>query len=81
MDERDILDRIGELIDEEHRLRAAMRAGQITADDEHERLSLLEQALDQSWDLLRRRRAARDADLNPDSVAVRPVTEVEGYLQ
>jgi len=81
MDEKTILQRIDELVDEEHGLRQRLSAGQISTDEEHARLRDLEAALDQCWDLLRRRRAARDAGENPDAVQARPVEEVEGYLQ
>jgi hypothetical protein len=41
----------------------------------------LEESLDQCWDLLRRRRAARQSGGDPDRAGVRSVTEVEKYLQ
>ena len=50
-------------------------------DEEHERLAQLEAALDQCWDLLRRRRAAREFGTDPGTAQARPVNEVEGYLQ
>jgi hypothetical protein len=45
------------------------------------RLRSLEEELDQCWDLLRRRRAARSNHQDPDAVDPRPVPEVESYLQ
>jgi len=81
MDEKSILGRIDELVDEEHRLRQRLVAGEISTDEEHARLRELEESLDQCWDLLRRRRAARDAGADPDAVEPRPVDEVERYLQ
>jgi len=81
MDEKSILGNIDGLVDEEHRLRQRLQAGEITTDEEHARLRDLEEALDQCWDLLRRRRAARTAGEDPDSVQARPIQEVEGYLQ
>jgi uncharacterized protein DUF2630 len=81
MDEQSILSQIDALVDEEHRLRAAVQAGTITGDEERIRLRDLEQSLDQCWDLLRRRRAARDRGTDPDSVQPRPTDQVEGYLQ
>ena len=81
MDEKSILDTINGLVDEEHRLRAAAQTGEITSDDERARLRALEDSLDQCWDLLRRRRAARANRQDPDAVEARPVSEVEGYLQ
>jgi Protein of unknown function (DUF2630) len=81
MDEQTILGRIDELVAEEHRLRTAVQSGELTSDDERSRLRAVEEALDQTWDLLRRRRAARANGIDPDSLADRPVPEVEGYLQ
>ena len=79
-EDTDIRTRIGSLIDEEHRLRAALQAGEITADDEHERLKGLEVELDQCWDLLRQRRAKREYGSDPEQAVVRPPGTVENYL-
>jgi len=38
-------------------------------------------ALDQCWDLLRRRRAARGVGNDPDAEQAHSTGEVEGYLQ
>ena len=81
MDDKQILQRISELVDEEHGLRTRAQAGQIDTEDERARLQDLEVALDQCWDLLRRRRAAREFGADPESAQARPVNEVEGYLQ
>ena len=81
MDDKEILRHISELVDEEHGLRAKLQAREISTDEEHARLRTLEEQLDQYWDLLRRRRAARHAGSDPDTVPERPVSEVEGYLQ
>jgi hypothetical protein len=81
VDEKSILDRIAGLVEEEHLLRGAVLTGDLSAEEERERLRSVEIALDQCWDLLRRRRAAQSADQNPDAVQARPVSEVEGYLQ
>ena len=81
MDEKMILGRIGELVDEEHRLRSQVQTGEISNETERARLAALEEALDQCWDLLRRRRAARDAGTDPDQVTARPADQVEHYLQ
>jgi hypothetical protein len=81
MDEKTILGRIGELVHEEHRLRAAVQHGDLASDEERSRLRAVEEALDQCWDLLRRRRAARANGVDPDTLAERPVPEVESYLQ
>jgi hypothetical protein len=81
MDEKTILGRIGELVDEEHRLRTAVQRGDLASDDERGRLRAVEEELDQCWDLLRRRRAARAGGVDPDTLATRSVPEVESYLQ
>ncbi|HLL68670.1 MAG TPA: DUF2630 family protein [Micromonosporaceae bacterium] len=81
MSDENVLGRISELVEEEHRLRGQLSAGEISADEEHAKLRKLEEALDQCWDLLRRRRAARGQGADPASVEARPVDEVEGYLQ
>ncbi len=81
MDDKEILGHIGELIETEHDLRQKVTAGELSSDEERERLRSAEEALDQCWDLLRQRRARRDAGEDPGGAAVRPTTEVEGYLQ
>ncbi len=75
-----IRSRITSLIDEEHRLRSALAAGEITVEEEHERLKGLEVELDQCWDLLRQRRAKREFGADPDGAEVRPPGTVETYL-
>jgi len=80
MDDRQLMDRIGALVEEEHTLeRQATGAG--LDDDQEARLRELEVQLDQCWDLLRQRRARRNAGQDPDSASVRPGGTVEGYLQ
>ena len=81
MRDSEIFGRINNLVDEEHTLRERMQRGDLTADEEHQRLSSLEEELDQCWDLLRQRRARRDVGENPDEAESRPTGEVEGYLQ
>ena len=49
--------------------------------DEVARRQAIEVALDQCWDLLRQRRARRDAGQDPDDVQVRPEDVVERYQQ
>ena len=77
--EQSILARVHALVETEHGLRARLEAGELTAAEEHDQLRDAEQQLDQAWDLLRRRRAARDNGQDPDAVQARPVGEVEGY--
>ena len=80
MDDKQVLDRIGNLVEEEHALeRQAL--GQGLDDDQEARLHEVEIQLDQCWDLLRQRRARRDAGQDPESAQVRPEGTVEGYLQ
>lgn len=80
MDNQDLLERIQSLVEEEHRLRDAAGSDD-DAGDNTARLAQLEAQLDQCWDLLRQRRAKRDAGENPDDASARPVSEVEGYRQ
>ncbi|WUI04501.1 DUF2630 family protein [Spirillospora sp. NBC_00431] len=85
MDEDDILARINEYVGEEQRLRERYQRRELGREEEHRRLERLEVALDQCWDLLRRRRARLEAGEDPDRYPgeddVRPPDEVEGYLQ
>jgi hypothetical protein len=81
MDDNSVLDRIHGLVNEEHSLRQQLSQGKISSDQEHARLQELEVALDQCWDLLRRRRAAREVGTDPDAVQAHSTGEVEGYLQ
>ncbi|MFG1950747.1 DUF2630 family protein [Micromonospora sp. NPDC048830] len=81
MEDTDILKRIAELVDEEHRLRSAAQASESGTEGDKDRLRELEESLDQCWDLLRRRRAARQTHGDPDAQGVRPRPEVERYLQ
>ena len=81
MNEHEILQRIRELVDAEHALRARTLAGQMSTDDEQAQLHDLETALDQAWDLLRQRRARQEFGANPDGAHTRSGPEVEGYLQ
>ena len=81
MDDKNVLDRIHGLVDEEHTLRQQLAQGKLSASEEHARLKELEEALDQCWDLLRRRRAAREVGNDPNAEQAHSVNEVEGYLQ
>jgi Protein of unknown function (DUF2630) len=81
MQDGSIQHHISELVDEEHRLRGAVQAGALNSDQEHARLRQVEVELDQCWDLLRRRRAAREFNTDPDAVEPRAADEVERYQQ
>lgn len=78
--DRDLITHIDSLIGEEHDLRGRRERGEIDKDDELDRLHAVEVELDRCWDLLRQRRALRDADQNPDTARPRPADQVEGYL-
>jgi hypothetical protein len=78
MDDKSLLTRINELVDEEKQLRAAHRG---LSGDDRQRLDSIERQLDQCWDLLRQRRAREEYGENPDEAKARPIDEVESYLQ
>jgi hypothetical protein len=82
MDDAEVIRRINDLAQEEHRLEQAAGNGPGgLTDDDHARLREVEVALDQCWDLLRQRRARRSAGQDPDDASVRPEGTVEGYKQ
>ena len=81
MEDKEILGHISELIQTEHELRAKVGDGELSSDEERERLRSAEEALDQCWDLLRQRRARRDAGEDPGQAAARSTSQVEDYLQ
>jgi hypothetical protein len=80
MDDTQIVNEINRLSEEEHRLEEA-HVGEGLSPSESEKLRTIEVALDQCWDLLRQRRARRDAGQDPDGAEARPAPVVEGYQQ
>ena len=80
MEDERIHDRIERLVAEEHELYDRGGEGGLT-ESEHRRLESIEVALDQSWDLLRQRRALREAGRDPDAARVRDPEVVERYEQ
>jgi hypothetical protein len=80
MKDEEIRTRIEELVSEEHELWERESEG-VASQDDRRRLDALEVTLDQCWDLLRQRRALREAGLDPDAARVRPPEVVEGYEQ
>lgn len=80
MDDREILSRIHELVDDEDRLHQAA-INNTLSDEERARLSEIDARLDQCWDLLRQRRARREFGDDPDQAAARPIKTVEHYQQ
>lgn len=75
-EDQPVLKHIQGLMAEEQQLH---EQGGLAAAD-HERLAKINVELDQCWDLLRQRRALRDAGRNPDQAEVRPADVVERYL-
>ncbi|HEY4414040.1 MAG TPA: DUF2630 family protein [Gaiellaceae bacterium] len=70
---------IEQLVSQEHEL-WELESGNAT-DEDRRRLKAVQVSLDQCWDLLRQRRARRDAGLDPDSAVERSADVVEGYQQ
>jgi hypothetical protein len=80
MEDEGIHNRIEQLVAEEHELYERGAEGGLT-DSEQRRLGSIKVGLDQCWDLLRQRRALRDAGYDPDRARVRDPDVVEGYEQ
>jgi hypothetical protein len=81
MNDEEVIQRIGSLVEEEHALERDLVSGTGSTDETDARLRELEVALDQCWDLLRQRRARRASGENPDEAAVRSADVVEHYQQ
>lgn len=79
-DEKSIMAHIHDLVAEEHDLRSR-HVGDGLTDDERERMRQIEIELDQTWDLLRQRRARAQYGDDPDNAQTRDAAEVETYLQ
>jgi hypothetical protein len=77
VNDRGILARIDELVNEEH----ALTNKKGLSESERERLHALQVQLDQCWDLLRQRRGRREFGQDPDAAAVRDAATVEKYQQ
>jgi hypothetical protein len=80
MDDARIHGSIEQLVAEEHELWEREANGTAT-DSDRQRLQDLKVSLDQCWDLLRQRRALREAGRDPDDAGVRPADTVEHYQQ
>ena len=80
MDDPGIHGTIEQLVAEEHELWDREAAGAAT-DADRRRLEEVKVSLDQCWDLLRQRRARRDAQQDPDTAAPRGPEVVERYQQ
>lgn len=70
------LSHIERLVDEEHRLFEK----ESLSDEDTARLKQIAVELDQCWDLLRQRRAARETGGDPSKAQVRPPDVVERYI-
>jgi len=79
-DYRDTMERIEQLVAEEHQLYERAAEGGLS-ETEHRRLESIKVGLDQCWDLLRQRRALREAGLDPSTARARDPEVVEGYEQ
>jgi Protein of unknown function (DUF2630) len=74
--------RIERLVAEEHELRNREPSDDDAAlEADSQRLRAVEVELDVCWDLLRQRRALRDAGENPDEARARDPNTVERYWQ
>ena len=80
MDDARIHGSIEQLVAEEHELWEREAKGTAT-DSDRQRLQDLKVSLDQCWDLLRQRRALREAGRDPDDADLRSVETVEHYQQ
>jgi Protein of unknown function (DUF2630) len=82
MSDESITARIERLVTEEHELRNREESDTAEAlEGDTARLRAIEVELDVCWDLLRQRRALREAGVNPDGAEARDPDTVERYLQ
>jgi hypothetical protein len=84
MDDAPLLGRIESLVEEEQELLGrettdANRGDGLEAD--RQRIEQISVELDRCWDLLRQRRARREAGQDPGDAQVRDADTVERYLQ
>jgi Protein of unknown function (DUF2630) len=84
VDDQSILSRIESLVAEEHSLLGKEESDSVSEqalDSDRSRLLAVSVELDKCWDLLRQRRALRDAGHSPDAAQSRDADTVERYLQ
>lgn len=84
MSDESIAARIERLVAEEHELRDREQADSpnpAALEEDKQRLNSVELELDRCWDLLRQRRALRDAGVDPEQASARDADTVERYLQ
>jgi hypothetical protein len=80
MDDAQIHGSIEQMVAEEHDLWEKESSGNATDADRH-RLEEIKISLDRCWDLLRQRRALREAGLDPNAATERSESVVENYRQ
>ena len=80
MDDPQVHGTIEQLVAEEHELWERESAGNASETDRR-RLQDVKVSLDQCWDLLRQRRALREAGRDPETADVRRPEVVEHYEQ
>jgi Protein of unknown function (DUF2630) len=84
MDDASILSHIEALVAEEHSLSAREQSDAVdeqALESDRARLEAVSVELDRCWDLLRQRRALRDAGASPDDAQLRDADIVERYRQ
>jgi hypothetical protein len=79
-DDSGIHESIEQLVAEEHQLWEVESRGEAT-DSDRRRLDALKVSLDQCWDMLRQRRALREAGQDPGAAHLREPEVVERYEQ
>lgn len=80
MDDEQVHNQIEKLVTEEQELYERAAQGGL-GESEHRRLESIKVGLDQLWDLLRQRRALREAGYDADAARVRDPEVVERYEQ
>jgi Protein of unknown function (DUF2630) len=83
MSDETIAAQIEQLVTEEHELRTREETDSTDVAalaEDRRRLERVAVELDRCWDLLRQRRALRDAGANPDDAEVRDANTVKNYL-
>jgi hypothetical protein len=80
MNDSEIVREIDQLVEREHDLERRHAADGLS-DAEREQLQQIEVRLDQCWDLLRQRRARRNAGQDPGEAQPRSPEVVEHYQQ
>jgi hypothetical protein len=79
MDDERVFAQINKLASEEKALWKRQAEESRVSDEDRDRLKELSETLDQCWDLLHQRRAARKAGIDPRVAKVRDSEQVEGY--